>query len=46
MVTAYGIDNLIVVETEDAIMVLPKDKAQDVKKIVDELKAKNKTQLL
>lgn len=46
MVTAYGIDNLIVVETKDAIMVLPKDKAQDVKKIVDELKAKNKTELL
>ena len=34
-VTALGVEDLIVVETPDAVMVCRKDKAQDVKKIVD-----------
>lgn len=33
-----GIDDVIVVETADAVLVVHKDKAQDVKKIVDRLK--------
>ena len=45
-VATIGIDNLIVVETSDAIMVCPKDKAQDVKKIVDKLKEQKKEELL
>ena len=46
LVATVGIDNLIVVETPDAIMVCPKDKAQDVKKIVDKLKEQKKEELL
>lgn len=46
LVAVVGVDNLIVVETPDAIMVSTKDKAQDVKKIVDELKAKGREELL
>ena len=46
LVATVGVDNLIVVETPDAIMVCPKDKAQDVKKIVDSLKAQKKEELL
>ncbi len=45
-VATVGIDNLVVVETPDAIMVCPKDKAQDVKKIVDQLKVENRKDLL
>ncbi len=46
LVAAVGVDNLVIVETPDAIMVCPKDKAQEVKKIVDELKVKNREELL
>jgi mannose-1-phosphate guanylyltransferase len=46
MVATVGIDNLIVVETPDAVLVCPKDKAQDVKKIVDALKEQKKEELL
>lgn len=46
IVTAVGVDNLIIVETSDAIMVCNKDKAQDVKKIVDALGEANRKELL
>lgn len=45
-VAAVGVDDLIIVETPDAVMVCPKSKAQDVKKIVDELNAKGRKELL
>jgi mannose-1-phosphate guanylyltransferase / mannose-6-phosphate isomerase len=38
MVAALGVENLIIVETSDAVLVAHKDAAQDVKKIVDYLK--------
>jgi len=37
LVTAVGVDNLVVVETPDAIMVSSKDRVQDVKLIVEQL---------
>lgn len=46
LVATLGVDNLIIVHTPDATLVCPKDRAQDVKKIVDELKSKNKKELL
>jgi mannose-1-phosphate guanylyltransferase/mannose-6-phosphate isomerase len=39
LVAAIGLDNVIVVETDDAVLVLHGDRAQDVKKIVDRLKS-------
>lgn len=39
-IAAIGLDNVIIVETEDAILVCDKDKSQDVKKVFDELKSK------
>ncbi len=45
-VTAVDIDNLVIVETKDAIMVCPKDKAQSVKKIVETLQAQGRDDLL
>ncbi|MFK0088431.1 mannose-1-phosphate guanylyltransferase/mannose-6-phosphate isomerase [Pseudomonas sp. NPDC090755] len=38
MVSVLGLDNVIVVETADAVMVADKDKAQDVKLLVDRIK--------
>lgn len=46
LVATVGIDNLVIVETPDAVLVCPKEKAQDVKKIVDALKEKNEEELL
>ena len=39
LVTCVGVDNLVVVETDDAVLVVHHDATQDVKKIVDRLKA-------
>lgn len=45
LVTAYGIENLIVVKTGNATLIVPKDKAQDVKKIINEMMAKSRPEL-
>ena len=41
LVTTLGVDNLVIVDTKDALLVANKNNTQDVKKIVDELKTKN-----
>ena len=46
LIALIGIDNLIVVEADDAIMICPKDRVQDVKKIVQEIKDANWNQYL
>ena len=46
LVAVVGVDNLVVVETPDAIMVCGKDKAQDVKLIVDNLNATGRKEFL
>ena len=46
LITTVGVENLIIVETDDAIMVCDKSRAQDVKLIVDELKAKDMKEYL
>jgi len=45
-VAVVGLDNVIVVQTGDAVLVCPKTRAQDVRAIVDDLKAKNRKELL
>ena len=44
LVTVVGLDNVIVVETDDAVMIAAKDKVQDVKDIVDQLKAQSRSE--
>ena len=39
LIAAIGINNLIVVDTPDALLLCPKDRAQEVKKIVEYLEA-------
>lgn len=46
LITTIGVENLIIVETEDSILVCDKNRAQDVKLIVDELKASGQNEYL
>jgi mannose-1-phosphate guanylyltransferase len=36
-VAVVGVENLIVVDTPDAVLVCHRDRAQDVRRVVDEL---------
>ncbi|MFI5936670.1 mannose-1-phosphate guanylyltransferase [Actinoplanes sp. NPDC051494] len=42
LVAALGVRDLIIVDTPDAVLVVPRDRAQEVKSLVDELKATGK----
>jgi len=44
MVAAIGVSNLLIVETPDAILVADKSRAQEVKKVVDYLKANGRSE--
>lgn len=46
LIATIGVENLIIVETEDALLVCSKDRAQDVKLVVDQLKNTGKNQYL
>lgn len=41
LVTAVGVDNLIMIDTPDALLVAHRERSQDVKKIVSQLKQKS-----
>lgn len=45
MVACLGVDDLVVVETPDAVMVARRDRTQDVRKIVARLKAAGRSQV-
>ena len=46
LVTALGLKDTIIVETVDAILVASRDRVQDVKKVVQKLKAENRTETM
>jgi mannose-1-phosphate guanylyltransferase len=46
LVAAIGLDDMIIVDTEDALLVCPRSRAQDVRKIVDGLRRAGKTSYL
>lgn len=46
LISTIGISDLIVVSTNDAVMVCRKDKAQDVKKIVEQLKEEDRQEYM
>ena len=46
MVAALGVSDLVIVETTDVVLVAHKDRVQDVKKLVDRLKADNRCEHL
>ncbi|WJY14591.1 mannose-1-phosphate guanylyltransferase/mannose-6-phosphate isomerase [Pectobacteriaceae bacterium CE90] len=39
LIAAIGVENLVIVNTKDAVLVVNKDKVQDVKKVVEHLKS-------
>lgn len=46
LIAAVGLENIVIVDTEDALLVCERGASQEVKKIVDELKRQGRTQLL
>ena len=46
LIATIGLDDLIIVDTEDALLVCRRDRAQDVRKVVDALKRARKTRYL
>jgi mannose-1-phosphate guanylyltransferase len=45
MIATIGIDNLVIIDTDDALLVCPKSRSQEVKKVVDELKLRGQKYL-
>ena len=41
-----GVDNLVVINTDDVTLILPKDKSEDVKEIINKLKENNKKEYI
>jgi mannose-1-phosphate guanylyltransferase len=37
LVALIGVDDLVVVDTEDALLIMPRERAQDVRRVVDDL---------
>src|SRR5262249_10134991 len=37
LIATVGVEDLVIVDTEDAVLVLPRSRAQDVKKLVEQL---------
>ncbi len=44
LVAVIGVHDLVVVETADAVMIAPKDRVQEVKQIVDQLKQRGRSE--
>jgi mannose-1-phosphate guanylyltransferase len=44
LVAAFGVRDLIIVETKDAVLVINKDRAQDIKTLVEKLEAEGKSE--
>ncbi|MBH67633.1 MAG: mannose-1-phosphate guanylyltransferase/mannose-6-phosphate isomerase [Rhodospirillaceae bacterium] len=45
LVTAVGVENVVIAETADAVMVVKKDRSQDVKTIVDTLRKASRPEI-
>jgi len=43
VIALVGVEDLVVVETDDAVLVIPRGRAQDVRAVVDELKKRGDT---
>jgi mannose-1-phosphate guanylyltransferase/mannose-6-phosphate isomerase len=44
LVTALGVQDLVIVSTPDAVLVLPRDRSQDVRELVAKIKAANRSE--
>jgi mannose-1-phosphate guanylyltransferase len=46
LVAAIGVHDLVIIDTEDAILVCPRDRAQDIKQLVEKLKKEQQHEYL
>ena len=46
MIAVIGLDNIVIVDTKDALLVCSKSHAQSVKQVVEKLKEEKRTELL
>lgn len=46
VIALVGVEDLVVVETDDALLIVPRARAQDVKEVVEQLKARGDTRLI
>ncbi len=46
LIATVGLENFLIVDTGDVLLIAPRDRAQDVKKLVDQLRAGGRTNLL
>ena len=46
LIATIGLQDMIIVDTEDALLVVPRSRAQDVRKVVEALKRARKTRYL
>lgn len=46
LISAVGLEDLIIVDTDDAVLVCSKNNTQDVKKVIEELKKQGRTELV
>jgi mannose-phosphate isomerase/GDPmannose pyrophosphorylase family protein len=46
LVAAVGLRDLVIVDTDDALLICPRDRAQEVKAVVDLLKERGSTDCL
>lgn len=46
LITGIGLEDLIIVDTEDALLIMPKDRAQDVRSITDDLMASKRREVM
>ncbi|MBI2843124.1 MAG: mannose-1-phosphate guanylyltransferase [Armatimonadetes bacterium] len=46
LIATVGLDNMVVVDTDDVLLICPKGRSQDIKTLLDRLKEENKTRYL
>ena len=46
IISLIGMDNFVVVDTPDALLICPRDRVQEVKKVVEELEKREKKEFL
>lgn len=46
LIAAVGVENVVIVDTNDAILICSKDSTQDVKKVIENLKICNRNELI
>jgi hypothetical protein len=46
LIAAIGLEDMIVVDSDDALLIVPRSRAQDVRRVVDALKRARKTRYL